>query len=200
MNAALNIINILSIPLVILNWLAPIAAIIWLAILGQWGIIAYGVALWIVGVYALGLAMMPGTIFFSAIGSMLNRYQLGTRLAGFLGLLNVFFVLSCWCLFNLWLLLADATPTTLIPILLWFYSIATNPIGFLASKDLQSGDVYAIISTFFAKFAAVMTMAGILMLDLKLIHAMLIFGSIMFFGLTLEFKAAIDKEARPISY
>ena len=62
MNAFANLATVLAVPLGLINMLGGIVSGIWLAILGEWGIIGYGIAALFVSGIGLGLAMVPGLL------------------------------------------------------------------------------------------------------------------------------------------
>jgi len=58
-----RIIEILSLPIMILNMVGGIIGGIWLAILGEWGLIGIGILLMFTSHWILAILMMPSLLF-----------------------------------------------------------------------------------------------------------------------------------------
>jgi hypothetical protein len=186
----------LSIPLGLLNILGGIVAGIWLAVLGKWGIIGYGVAALFVSGFGLGIAMMPGLLF-AAPAAMLHEKgnKLGFYFFGFLGALYTVAVLTAWCIAVLYFFARQANADSIIPILLWSYGVATGPIGWLAQKAAQGGGGEGeIISTFFAQVAYVIVILAVFFFSVSLGDVIILFGAIMVVGLVFQFRIASQLE------
>ncbi len=91
MNAFAKLATVLSAPLGIINMFGGIVAGIWLAILGEWGLIGYGIAALFISGIGLGIAMMPGMLFLAPAAALREE---GNK-AGF-----YFFWLSRCSLYN----------------------------------------------------------------------------------------------------
>ena len=63
MKAFLKLVNALAVPIGLITGFGGVVAEIWLAILGEWGLIGYGVLTLACGHFGLGMAMMPGMLF-----------------------------------------------------------------------------------------------------------------------------------------
>lgn len=186
----------LAVPLGLLNMLGGIVAGIWLAVLGKWGIIGYGVAALFVSGFGLGIAMMPGLLF-AAPAAMLHEKgnKLGFYFFGFLGALYTVAVLTAWCIAVLYFFARQANADSIIPILLWSYGVATGPIGWLAQKEAQGGGGEgAMISTFFAQVAYVIVILAVFFFSVSLIDVIILFGAVMAIGLVFQFRIASQLE------
>src|SRR5712692_8929458 len=139
MNAFAKIANALAVPLALINRFGGIVAGIWLAILGEWGSIGYGILMLVGAGFLLGRAMMPGMLFSAPAAAFLEK---GNKPAfyffGFLSTLYTIAVLTVWCVVVLYFFANRADTSSIIPMLLWSYGVATGPIAWLAQKDLQS--------------------------------------------------------------
>lgn len=198
----MKLIAVLSIPLGLINTFGGIGAGIWLAILGEWGIIGYGIAAIIVSGIGLGIAMMPGVLFALPAATL---YEKGNRFGFyFFGFLSAFYtiaVITVWCIAVLYFFVKQANPDSLIPILLWSYGVATAPIAWLAQKEMQGGgNQYSMISTFFAEVAYIIVILSILLFRVSLVDVLILFGIVMFFGLVLQFRMAIQIDSEEASY
>lgn len=187
----------LAVPLGLLNMLGGIVAGIWLAILGKWGIIGYGVAALFVSGLGLGIAMMPGLLLFAAPAAVLHLKgnKLGFYFFGFLGALYSVAVITAWCIAVLYFFVRQANSDSIIPILLWSYGVATTPMGLLTQKEMQGGGgVGSMIATFFAQVAYVIVILAVLFLSVSLLDVIILFGAIMFVGLIFQFRIASQIE------
>lgn len=187
---------VLAVPLGLLNMLGGIIAGIWLAVLGKWGIIGYGVAALFVSGFALGIAMMPGLLF-AAPAALLHKKgnKLGFYFFGFLGALYTVAIITAWCIAVLYFFVRQANSDSIIPILLWSYGVATGPMGWLTQKEVQGGGgVSATIATFFAQVAYVIVILAVLFFSVSLVDVIILFGAIMVVGLVFQFRIASQLE------
>ena len=191
MDALERLLSVLAAPLAILNMFGGIISGIWLAILGKWGLIGYGILALIVSGMGLGLAMVPGLIFAGPAAVMLEK---GNKIGGyFFGLLSIIYkvgVLTAWCILVLVYYTKHADADSLIPVLIWSYGIATGPISWLAQKELQSGNEHATIITFFIEVAYILTILAILLVGISLLNVLILFGVVMSIGLIVQFSVA----------
>ncbi len=183
--------SVLAIPLGVINMFGGIVSGIWLAILGEWGLIGYGILALILSGMGIGLAMMPGMIFAAPAVIMLEKgNKLGGYFFGFLSSLYTIIVLVAWCILVLIFHTKQASHESIIPVLIWSYGIATGPIAWLAQKDLKSGNEYAMVSTFFIQIAYLLAILGILLIGMSLLSVLFLFGITMIIGLTVQFSMA----------
>lgn len=201
MEAFAKLLGVLAVPLAILNMFGGIVSGIWLAILGEWGLIGYGILALIVSGMGLGLAMAPGLIFAGPAAILLEK---GNKIGGyFFGLLSTIYtvgVLTAWCILVLIFCTEHASTDSLIPVLIWSYGIATSPIVWLAKKDLQSGNENAMITTFFIQVAYILTIFAILLVGVSVLNVLILFGVVMAIGLAVQFSVAYLAEKSQAYY
>ena len=193
MNFLIKMMSVLSPPLMLLNMLGGIASGIWLAILGEWGIIGYGILMLFVGVFALGILMMPGLLL-AAPAAMLaeKNNKLGFYFFSFLSALYTVAVLTVWCVGIMYFFSQQATADSYVPVLIWSYGAATGPITYMAQKELQSGGGEAsLVSTFFAQVAYVLSALVAIFFPVTIIDVATLFGVIMVIGLIFQFRMAV---------
>ena len=115
----------LAIPLGILNMFGGIISGVWLAILGEWGLIGYGILALLLSGMGLGLAMAPGFILAAPAVAMIAK---GNRVGGYLfGLLSTIYtvgILTAWCILVLVYYTKHADSNSIIPLLVWSYGVA----------------------------------------------------------------------------
>lgn len=192
MEALSKVITIFAVPLMLLNMLGGIVAGIWLAILGKWGIIGYGVAALFVSSFGIAIAMAP-SLLLAAPAFMLYKKgsKIGYYFFGFLSALYTITILTLWCIAVLYFFARQASSSSFIPILLWSYVVATGPISWLAQKEAQGGGGEgAAASAFFAEIAYVTVILAVYFFSVSLIDAIILFGAIMLIGLVFQFRMA----------
>jgi len=199
MEAIARLLTIVATPLSIFNMLGGIVSVIWLAILGEWWLIGYGILAIMFSGMLLGFAMLPGMLLAApAVAMMEKNIKIGGYFFGLLSTIYTLGVLSAWCILVLLYYIDTATSDSIIPVLIWSYSVALAPIMWLAQKDLQSGNENAMISTFFIEIAYIFSILGILFIGVSLIDVIVIFAVIISIGMIMQFYMAflIEKEQR----
>lgn len=195
MEALARLFSALSIPLAIINMLGGIVSGIWLAILGEWGSLGYGFLFLFVGAFAISLAMLPGLLLVGPAAYFHGKgIKAGFYFFGFLSSLYTIAVITLWCCVVLLFFAKRADPSSIIPILIWSYGAATGPLSYMAQKDLQSGNEYAALSTFFAQVAYLVVVILILVTRVTVLDAFVVIGGIMCLGLIFQAKIAFDEE------
>lgn len=195
MNAFIKLASVVAIPLVLINGFGGIVSGIWLAILGEWGLIGTGIATLLVAGFALGFAIMPGMLLSApAIMFLQKGNKLGFYVFGFLSTLYTMAVLTIWCTAVLYFFVERASIDSIIPVMLWSYGVAIGPIAWLAQKDLESGNEYGMISTFFAQVAYLLAIIAILFIQVSLFDVIVLFGIVMIVALVVQFRIAFEQE------
>src|SRR5258705_4133805 len=98
MNAIMRVLGAIAIPLGWFNFLGSIVAGIWLAILGEWGLIGWGIASMFVSAYGLSLVMMLAVVFALPGGYLFNRgWKVLASPFVLLGVLYNTAVITVWC-------------------------------------------------------------------------------------------------------
>ena len=172
-----------------------IVAGIWLAILGQWGSIGYGLLMLVGGGFLLWITMMPGMLFeapataYSEEGNKPAFYFLV-----FLRTVYPFAVLTRGCVLVLNFFARRADSSSIIPMLLWSYGVATSPIAWLAQRDIQSFNEYAMVSTFFSQVAYLLVVLVVLFVGASALEVLVLFGIVMLIGLAMQFRIAFLEE------
>lgn len=197
METLAKLLTAVAVPLSIFNMLGGIVSVIWLGILGEWGLIGYGVLAIMFSGMLLGFAMLPSILLAApAVTMMEKNIKIGGYFFGLLSTIYTLGVLSAWCILVLLYYTDHATSSSIIPVLIWSYSVATAPIMWLAQKDLQSGNDHAMISIFFIEVAYILSILGILFVGASLIEIMVLFAVVMTAGMIVQFSLAflIEKE------
>lgn len=156
----LTIVEKLSTPIIILNTFGGIFSGIWLAILGEWGMIVRGIIFIVISSFGISIALMPSLLFVGpAAIAMEKGKKFLARLFGLLNLLYTVFLVAVWCLGIMWIFISSARIVSFIPTLIWSYGVALAPWMWLAQKDQQAGgNEYSMLTVFFAQISYIIAM------------------------------------------
>ena len=196
MFAVVGLINALSVPITILNMIGGIVAGVWLAILGEWGTIGYGVGALFLSVPFLAILLMPSLALSVPSSYFLEK---GNKpLAYFFAFFSNLYVdalIVIWCMAVLINFTSRADHSSFIPILIWSYGVATGPWTYMASKE-GPDSIGSFIGSFFASFGYIVVGLMLVFMKTNIIELLTVFGVIMMVGLIIQFKLAIqiDKE------
>lgn len=185
-------ITLLIVPFMIFNIFGGIVSGIWLAILGDWWAIGYGVAGMLLSHFFLAILLMPGLLLAAPAMYFLNKGI--TLLAApfvLLGSLYTASLISGWCLFIFGFFLSRADYDNYFPLLIWSYGVALGPWMYLAKKEMQSGSSGGeMISIFFAQIAYIVIAISAVFFSSDVILLSVIFVCIMGVGLLIQFASA----------
>ncbi len=186
------IITLLMFPLMILNMLGGIVSGIWLAILGDWWAIGYGVAGLFLSSFFLAPLLIPAMLVLAPAMYFLNKGR--TLLAApfiLLGNLYTVVLMSGWCLGIFIFFMTRADSDNYIPLLLWSYGAALGPWVYMAQKEQQSGTSGGeTISIFFAEVAYIIIALMLVFSRSSMLGMSVIFLCIMGIGLLAQFGVA----------
>jgi|ERR1700733_447441 len=189
-------IELLSIPIIVLNSLGGIVAGIWLIVLGKWSAFFLGLFAVFFSSWALGIALLP-SIGLGVLGlSFLEKKQktFGYFFA-FLGQLYTYSLLSAWCVGVLQIFLANSDTSSKIPLVIWSYGVATGPWTWMAQQEQRSGDSPgSVLIAFFAQVGFIAMMMMVLFFDASVTAAAEAFAAIMLVPLFICWKLMIDME------
>jgi len=188
------LITVLMLPLLILNMLGGIASGIWLAILGEWWAIGYGLLAFFASAFVLSFVLLPGVVFAGPAAMLAERGRNILALPFvFLGGLYVYAVVTAWCVLVFYFFMRHANADNHLPLLIWSYGVATGPWSFLASKESQGGGdagVGANFATFFAQVAYVVMGLVFLFTRANLLELATVFAAVMAVGLLITTTVA----------
>jgi hypothetical protein len=130
------ILSLLVLPLILLNTFGGIVAFIWLAILGKWSIIGYGIAFMIGMPILFSIAQLPSMGFTLAASWFAEKnWRKLMVVFAFFGVLWTSALVVVWCVLMVFRHVNLTSDTSTIPVLLWGYAVAVGPLGYMASKD-----------------------------------------------------------------
>lgn len=151
----LAIIQLLTLPILFLNFFGGIVAAIWLAVLGKWAIIFQAFAFAVFGHWIISLALMPGIGISALALHFQDRSKPLSHLIGIASILYTSAIMCAWCIIIFKFFTLKANSSNLIPIMLASYSAALGPWQFLASKEQNS---YSNFTTMLAQFGYIIMM------------------------------------------
>lgn len=182
MRAISAILEVISVPLMLLNLLGGVVAGVWLVILGEWGTVGLGIVFFVASTVLLGIALLPSVLLMVPAARFAERGKTaGLIVFGALSSIYVLALITIWCCGVLYLFVNNADAGNLIPKLIWSYGIATGPWVYMASKEEYSSDegLASFLTTFLAELAYLVIMLLIIFSSLTLLKAIQIFAAFM---------------------
>lgn len=181
MSALRAVLQVLVFGVVALNWLGGVVSGIWLAVLGEWGAIGWGIAGIFVSHLVLSIALLPGFAFGAGAAALGERKsRVGTLILGGLSNLYTVAVMTAWCIGVLLFFLSQAGQESWIPVLIWSYGVALGPWMFLAQKDRQAGTGEGSAILTIAAQVGYIAMMGLVAFQLATLTSLVtVFGGIM---------------------
>ncbi len=180
-------------PLMLLNFLGGIGSGIWLALLGQWWAVGYGITAIFLSHFFLSFIMMPGLIFGAPAAMLIQK---GRLILAFplvlLSQLYIYTVIVIWCLIIFFFFMSKANPNSFFPLLIWSYGVALGPLVYLAQQDRRGGGGEASsMTTFFAQIAYIVMALVAAFTRKPLLELAIIFSGIMLTGLFIQIGIAV---------
>ena len=133
-----RILEILSLPIMILNFGGGIVGGIWLAFLGEWKLIGIGIFLLFTSHWILSLLMMPGMLISGIAVHFAEKNKAPLCFFGFLSQLytNILIVATCVVAFFICSsFYKGSIGVGYLPYVLWSWGMALGPWQFFASKE-----------------------------------------------------------------
>lgn len=155
---------VLGVPLLVLNLAGGIVAAIWLMLLGDWWPLLVGVGAIIGGASACALALSPSLLIGIFAASLFERGGIYRVVAYPLILatsLWIYVVMCVWTLLWFFYFAHITASGSIIPMMLWAYTVATAPWSYMAQRDAQGGEHTASMAVFFLEVGSV---AGLVLL------------------------------------
>ncbi|MDB4618240.1 hypothetical protein OAG53_01045 [Akkermansiaceae bacterium] len=207
MKTLIPILTALTIPLVLMNLLGGLVSGIWLAFLGEWKAIGFGILLLIISSFAIGIAMLPGLLFAAPAAAAIEKSNnaLGIFFAG-LSSIYTGVVMFGWAMFVFLFFNKISDSASVIPMLLWSYGAVTGPWAHMAQKDEQAsggrGNSLAFIPVFFLSIGYLLMIVTALIFGATLLTCASIVGVSLLLGSVVVFSAAVaeDRARRNLGY
>ncbi|MHB9026862.1 MAG: hypothetical protein ACYC7E_22235 [Armatimonadota bacterium] len=152
-----------GLPMVVISAGCALAALVWLGVLGQWGVLIGGVAGLFLSSLLLSVLLFPARLLRMPMGVYLPWGGLWSLYAfGVPANLYLIAVMTCWCCGCFFLLERAADDITLAPRLLWAYVLAITPWAYQASQERDEHYMPTALFTVAAIFGctALLVLAG----------------------------------------
>jgi len=173
--------------------LGVIVSGIWLAVLGEWSALGWGIVAMFLSHYVLELALLPGFAFGAGAVALDNRdSKAGMLVFGSMSNLYTVAVMTAWCLAVLLFFLARAMPDSWIPLLIWSYGVALGPWMYMAHQDRYAGAGEGSAMLTNAAKIGYIAMMGLVALQLATLTSLLAaFGGIMLLAVAVQLWIAL---------
>ncbi len=108
---------------------------IWLAVLGEWGVIVAGILFSVAMPYAFGLVLLPSLGFIVLMLKVSRGNRLLIGISGLVAGLYNHAAIGIWVLFVYLLITKNIGSENHVPYLLWGYSVVMGPLAYMARHD-----------------------------------------------------------------
>lgn len=152
MSAVMGLVNVLLVPLMVLDVFGGVVSGIWLLIIGDWRSVLLGIGIVIVSSFSLSILMLP-SLLFAGLAALGKRG--GRIIAVVLSLLYIGAIIVIWCSVVLFLFGRQLSPKNLVPVMIWSHGVAVGPWAYLASHE---DNPHSMLSTFFADLGYVVVL------------------------------------------
>ena len=151
--------DILMLPLMLLNLLGGVGSGIWLAVLRELPVIITGVVIAFSGHWPISLAVMLGMTLFGGPGIAASEGGKRKTALVLVAIHNLYLtaLMTVWCLVILFIFIRLTESSSRIPTVIWAYGCSTAPWVYLARVDQQTGNENAGVKTFFMQLAFIAT-------------------------------------------
>jgi hypothetical protein len=187
---------IFALPLVIVNWVAPIIAFCWIVYLGDYNILIMAAIASFVAAFAYVLAMIPSMVLLLPGMYLIQKSFVVFRALGFI-LLSIggfwsYILMGAWTLFVFGYEPIAITERSL-PYLLLAYGVSTAPFSFMASKE-PADNWGAASATLLNQLSSLALLLLLAFSKLNLVTVLLIFMAIILIGYFLMLFGGLIEE------
>lgn len=191
-NAIAGFMKVMLVPVILMNWIGILVGAVWLAILGHWGTLGIGVLSFFVSKWIVGIAIMPSMIFAAPAAALMER---GKMIPGLVlgGLSNVYLValFTAWCVLVYYFFMQRADSSSMWPILLWSYAVATFPITALAHHERDN--VATTITAMFVDLGCIVMIVMIAFFRVTVIDVAIGFAIVMAVSLAVNWYTLYEE-------
>lgn len=159
-----KLLELLAVPILILNMVGGVIAGIWLAFLGEWRLILLGILLLFTSRFYLSILMLPGLLFDAPAIYFFEKKNPLMYLFGYLSQFYTNFLIVGTCAFAFFICTKyynEDYKLGLIPYMLWSWGMALGPWQFFQSKE--PGNEFSAITLFVASFLYFLFLISILL-------------------------------------
>ena len=172
-----RIIDILGIPIIILNFTAGIVGGIWLAILGEWGLIGIGILFLLTSSLILSVLMIPNMLIGGLVLHINEKKKVLKYGIGFIAQFYSNLLVVATCVFAFFVcshFYNDNIGLGYMPYLLWSWSMALGPWFYMVSKEPDNE--FAAITLFSASLFYFLFLTSIFISSILSMVIVIIFG------------------------
>lgn len=173
--------NTLLVPILLLDFLGGIVGFIWLAVYGEWGVLIGGILYMFISTFIISILLLPSLLLAGPAAFFAERRQfIGMGIFGLLSASYVALIIYFTCA---WILQSYTSSipdgNSILPYLLWGYSIATAPWAYMASKEGEEA-TGTFTALFFTKLGLLVVVISTGLLSVNLDKSLNYFAFIMF--------------------
>jgi hypothetical protein len=189
----MELIEALSVPIMLLNIFGGIVASIWLIAIREWPLVLIAVIAVLIMSFVIGIALIPAALLALPGFAMVKK---GTGIFGhflmFCGILYTYGLLWFWSMLVFWWFANqfEIDGRGLIPLMLMAYVVATTPVAIMASRDREPSTAATI--TTFSVMAGCMIYMLLLIFGVNLGIANLVFMGVVAIGLFANFVISVQ--------
>ena len=148
-----KIIELLTTPIMFMNMFSGIIGGIWLAIIGEWSLIGFGLILLFTSHWYLMLLMLPGMAITAIAVPFIKRQNPLQYFFGYLSQLYTNILIVGWCIGSFIVCTnhyngPNVSSIDVVPYALWSWGMGLGPWQFFASKEPDNE--FTMITTFSA--------------------------------------------------
>ena len=179
-----RIIEILGLPIILLNMVGGIAGGIWLAVLGEWWLIGIGILLLFTSHWILSILMIPSLPIAVIAMHFYEKKNFLGHVFGFISQLYTNILIVATCVFAFFVCSSFYTGDIgvgYIPYLLWSWGMALGPWQFFASKEPDNE--FSAITLFSASVFYFLFLISIFISPLLVLTIIIIFGVVQLIAL-----------------
>jgi energy-coupling factor transporter ATP-binding protein EcfA2 len=171
----------LLVPILLLDFLGGIVGFIWLATYGEWGVLIGGFLYMVISTFIISFLLLPSLLLAAPAAYFAERRQyLGMGIFGILSASYVALIIYFTCA---WIFQSYTSTVpdgnSILPYLLWGYSIATAPWAYMASKEGEDA-TGTFLALFFTKLGLLVVVVSSGFLNVELDTSLNYFAFIMF--------------------
>jgi hypothetical protein len=131
-------ISTIVVVLIVINVLVGIIGGIWLAVRGEWGLIAWGIALAFIMPWAWMLVNLPSMGLFFLVNRFMDKgNRVLVAIFCFLSSTYTYMLIVLWVFCAFGFFMRHASSEMYVPYLLWGYSSMMAPLAYMAKKEGQ---------------------------------------------------------------
>lgn len=194
MQKLIKLINIISVPLILLNLFGGIISGIWLLVIGNWKLVALSFLIGMIAPGILGFLMLLPGIFAAPAIAIQNNKSLKwlVYILMFASMFLNVLIMCIWGIIVFSYITYNADMKTFIPLYLLSYVVATSPFAYMASKE--PADSAGHIYNFWFQVAYLLLIIIITLIGLSAVQALVVLLVIMLVPIIINFYIYLSEQ------